>query len=115
VGFLLNGINGDAGVAGGPLTLAVRSDGAFGQWDGGIDDLAVYNYVLSPAQIQNHFLNTTRLTITIFGTNAVIRWPAGTLQASGDAAGTYTNVGGATSPWTNSLSGPQRYYRVQLQ
>ncbi len=58
------GINGDPSVAGGPLTLAIRSDGVFGGWDGGIDELAVYNYVLNPQQIQNHFLNTSHLTIT---------------------------------------------------
>jgi len=114
VGFVQNGINGDPGVAGGPLTLAVRSDGAFGGWDGGIDELAVYNYVLSPQQIQNHFLNSTHVNIVNLGTKVVISWPIGTLQASTNVLGTYTNVGGATSPFTNAAS-PTLFYRVKLQ
>jgi hypothetical protein len=114
VGFVQNGINGDPGVAGGPLTLAVRSDGAFGDWDGGIDEVADYNYVLSPQQIQNHLLNSTHLNITSSGAKVVITWPLGTLQASTNVSGTYTNVIGATSPFTNSLS-PTLFYRAQLQ
>jgi hypothetical protein len=114
VSFLPNGINGDPSVAGGPTTLAVRSDGVFGDWDGGIQDLAVYNYVLSPAQIQNHFLNTTHVSITESGGNVVVTWPAGTLLSATSVAGPYSTVVGATSPYTNTPSG-QKYYRVQLQ
>jgi Concanavalin A-like lectin/glucanases superfamily len=115
VGFLPNGVNGDPAVAGGPITLAIRSDSVFGDWDGGIDELAVYNYVLSPAQISNHFLNTTHLTIATVGTNTVVTWPAGTLQISTNVVGIYTNVVGAASPYTNSTAGPRKFYRVQLQ
>jgi hypothetical protein len=116
LGFVQNGVNGDPSVAAGPITLAIRSDGVFGDWDGGIDDVAVYNYVLSPQQIQNHFLNTTHLTVVISGTNIVVSWPAGTLQSATNVSGPYTNVGGATSPYTNSVSGSsQRFYRAQLQ
>jgi hypothetical protein len=114
VSFLPNGINGDPAVAGGPITLAIRSDGVFGQWDGGIDELAVYNYVLSPQQIQNHFLNTTHLNIANSGGKAVVTWPVGTLQVSTNIIGTYTNVTGATSPYTNS-GASALFYRAQLQ
>ncbi len=114
MGFVPNGINGDPAVAGGPLTLAVRSDGIFGAWDGGIDEVAVYNYVLSPQQIQNHLLNSTHLDITTSGSKTVVSWPLGTLQASTSITGTYTNVVGATSPFTNSTSS-MIFYRVQLQ
>lgn len=114
VGFVPNGINGDPSVAGGPLTLAIRSDGVFGDWDGGIDEVAVYNYVLSPQQIKNHFLNSTHLSIANSGGNTVVTWPVGTLQASANVVGTYTNVTGATSPYTNSAS-PALFYRAQLQ
>jgi len=115
VSFVPNGLNGDPAVAGGPTTIAIRSDGVFGQWDGGVDDVAIYNYVLSPSQIQNHFLNTTHLTIASSGGNTVVTWPAGTLQSATNVTGTYTNVPGATSPFTNSTAGPQLYYRVKLQ
>jgi Concanavalin A-like lectin/glucanases superfamily len=115
LGFVQNGINGDPSVAGGPLTLAIRSDGVFGDWDGGIDDVAVYNYVLSPQQIQNHFLNTTHLTAKISGNNIILTWPVGTLESAATVNGTYSDMTGVTSPYTNSVSGPQQFYRVKLQ
>jgi Concanavalin A-like lectin/glucanases superfamily len=112
--FVQNGINGDPSVAGGPLTIGVRSDGAFGGWDGGFHDVAVYNYPLSATQVANHFLNATQVGITQSGGNVVITWPVGTLQASTIVTGTYTNVPGATSPYTNAISGKSTFYRVQL-
>ena len=116
VGFVQNGINGDPSVAGGPTTIAIRSDNQFGDWDGGFEDLAIYNYVLSPLQIQEHFLNTTYLTAVMSGTNVVVTWPAGTLQSATSVSGPYVNVGGASSPYTNSASvSSHLFYRVQLQ
>ena len=82
VGFIPNGINGDPAVAGGPITLGVRSDGTFGDWDGSMDEVAIYNYVLSPQQIQNHFLNTTHLVETAAGKSIVLTWATGTLQSA---------------------------------
>lgn len=114
VGFVQNGVNGDPSVAGGPLTLAIRSDGVFGGWDGGIDELAVYNYVLSPQQVENHYLNSTHLNIAQSGTNVVVTWPVGTLQVSTNVSAGYTNVTGATSPFTNSQA-PALFYRALLQ
>jgi hypothetical protein len=113
--FKPNGINGDPAVAGAATVLGQRSDFAFEAFNGAIDEVAVYNYALSAAQIKNHFLYTTVLNIAKSGNNVVLTWPAGTLQASGNVGGTYTNVAGATSPYTNSLSGSAVFYRVQLQ
>jgi len=115
LGFIQNGINGDPSVAGGPTTLAIRSDNVYGDWDGGIEDVAVYNYVLSPQQIQNHYLNTTTINIAPAGANVVLTWPVGSLQAAGAVTGTYTNVPAATSPYTNSASAHQMFYRVIVQ
>jgi hypothetical protein len=113
VGFIQNGVNGDPTINAGPTTLAVRSDGVFGDWDGGIEDVAVYNYVLSPLQIQNHFLNSTHVSITESGGKVVVTWPVGTLQSATSVAGPYSTVVGASSPYTNTPSG-QVYYRIQL-
>ncbi len=114
LGFVPNGINGDPSVAGGPITIGVRSDGVFGDWDGGVDDVAVYNYVLSAQQIQNHFLNSTHLTVAKSGGQQQITWPVGTLQSATLVQGPYTNVSGATSPFTITNSGPQKFYRVSI-
>jgi hypothetical protein len=46
----------------------------------------------------------------------VITWPTGTLQSSTNVSGPYVNVGGTpSSPYTNSVSGNQKFFRVQLQ
>lgn len=99
----------------GPLILGQRLDNAFNPFDGAIDDVAVYNKALTPQQIQEHWLNAPHLTIMSSGNNVVIQWPTGTLQSATSLAGPYTDVSGATSPYTNSVSGTQRFFRVQLQ
>ncbi len=98
-----------------PAVLGWRSDAGFNPFEGTIDDVAVYNKVLTPQQIQNHFLNTTHLTVTTSANKIVITWPTGTLQSSINVSGIYTPVIGATSPYTNSMTGPSQFYRVQLQ
>lgn len=113
--FIANGINGDPAVGGGPTTFGVRSDLIFGQWDGGIDEVAFYNYALSAGQIQNHFQNGVRLAINKVGNNVVLTWPVGTLQAAPFVTGTYTNVPAASSPFTNAVSGSAIYFRLQVQ
>jgi hypothetical protein len=99
----------------GSYTLGWRVDSGFNPFNGNMDNVAVYNKALTPSQIQNHFLNTTHLSIAGSGSNVVITWPAGTLQTSTNASGPYLNVGGATSPYTNSVGGKRNFYRVQLQ
>ena len=115
VGFIQNGVNGDPSLAAGPTTLATRSDGAFNDWDGGIEDVAVYNYVLSPQQIQNHFQNTTRLTSVSSGNSITLKWPVGTLQSATNVSGPYVNVIGATAPsFSTSTALPHVFYRVSI-
>jgi hypothetical protein len=114
-GFQQNGINGDPAVAGAPTVLGQRSDYAFDPFYGAIDEVAVYNYALSPQQIQDHFLYTTLLNISRAGNNAILTWEGGTLQAAPAVTGTYTNVPGATSPYTNAIGGSAKYFRVKLQ
>jgi hypothetical protein len=98
-----------------PAVLGWRSDAGFNPFNGTMDDVAIYNKVLSPQQIQNHYLNTTHLSIVSSGSKIVITWPVGTLQAAPAVTGTYTNVIGATSPYTNTVSGTMLFYRAQLQ
>jgi hypothetical protein len=99
----------------GATVFGWRNPVDFQPFSGLMDDIAVYNKALTPAQIQNHFLNSTRLSIVKSGGNVVLSWPVGTLQAAGAASGVYTNVPSAVSPYTNTISGTQLYYRVQLQ
>ena len=55
------------------------------------------------------------LSITKSGDNVILTWPNGTLQESSDALSGYTDVSGATGPYTNAISGPQRFFRVKVQ
>jgi hypothetical protein len=58
-------------------------------------------------------VNSSIVTITIqhSGDNVILTWPAGTLQSSTNVAGPYSNVLGATSPYTNSVSGTE-FFRI---
>ncbi len=114
-----DGISGDGTLAVSPglgsTVLGQRDDLQFGTFIGTVDDTAVYNYALSPQQVQLHFLNTVKLTITKSGTNVILSWPFGTLQSAPTATGTYTNIVSATSPYTNAISGTKLFYRVKTQ
>lgn len=55
------------------------------------------------------------LTCQVSGNNLILSWPQGTLQSGGLVNGTYTNVTGATSPYTNSMSAVRQFYRVKVQ
>jgi hypothetical protein len=99
----------------GNMVFGQRVDDAFNPFSGAIDDIAVYKKALTPQQIQNHFLNTTHLTIKPVGTNVIVSWSTGTLQSATNAAGPFLNITGATSPYTNSATGKQVYFRAQLQ
>ena len=86
------------------MVLGWRSDVDFNPFAGTMDDIAVYNKALTPQQVQTHFVNTVRLTITRSGNDVVLSWPFGTLQSAPAVTGTYTNVPSATSPLTNAPS-----------
>src|SRR5208282_1580518 len=118
--FIPNGdginVDGSAGITSGlgNTVLGQRTDLAFSTFEGNIDDTAIYNYALSPQQIYLHYVNATTINIVQSGTNVVVKWPVGLLQAAGAVTGTYTNVPAATSPYTNSASAQQKFYRVMV-
>jgi len=103
------------GIGSGSFVLGQRFDDSFNPFDGIIDDVAVYNKALTAQQIQNHFLNTVRLSITNSGSSVVLTWPAGHLQSAPTADGTYTYVAGSISPYTVPATGTQQFFRVMLQ
>lgn len=107
--------NGFAVVGSSPMVLGWRSDTGFNPFEGTIDDVAVYNKALTPSQIQSHFLNTAHLTATAAGKTIVISWSSGTLQSATTVTGPYTDVAGATSPYTNVISGAQMFFRSHVQ
>lgn len=96
-------------------SLGFRFDGGGDGFDGAIDDVAFYNKALTAGQIQAHYNATVRLDLARQGNNIVLSWPFGTLQQADAVTGPYSDVNGATSPSTNSISGNVKYYRVKLQ
>lgn len=100
-----------------PLTIGVRSDG-FGPWPGSVGNVGFYGRALNAREIAEHAQNTPlNLNISKAGTDVVISWAltnvTTTLQAAPEVTGVYTNVPGATSPWTNAPAG-KTFYRIQF-
>ena len=54
------------------------------------------------------------LAIQMVSPNVILTWsqPAFSLYASPTVSGTYTNIPGATSPYTNAISGDPLYFRL---
>jgi len=84
-------------------TLSLHTDGNAGS------QIALTRINYAPS------LGSVTLSITKVGGNVVLTWPAGTLQQSPTVTGNYTNVLGATSPYTNSVSGAQSFFRIKVQ
>ena len=98
-----------------------------------IDDLAVWQRILTPLEVSGMFLAgaTNKVSFAPPVAAPIVRaalqlqqvspgqyqltWTGtgGALQASPDVAGTYTNVPGATSPYTISTAGSQLFYRLK--
>jgi uncharacterized repeat protein (TIGR03803 family) len=57
-----------------------------------------------------------QLTIIPSGANVILTWPTNaagfTLQSAPAFSSTFTNILGATSPYTNEITGPQKYFRL---
>jgi autotransporter-associated beta strand protein/uncharacterized repeat protein (TIGR03803 family) len=64
-------------------------------------------------------VNAPRLTIVPSGANVVLAWPTiapgFTLQSAPTVTGTFTNIPGATSPYTNLNTGAQKLFRLTAQ
>jgi hypothetical protein len=81
-------------------------------------DVAVFNTSLTPQQILNLYAAGVGFTIqaTPNGSGSVLlNWlPGATLQQATSVTGPYTDVAGATPPYSVSTTGPQMFYRVRL-
>jgi autotransporter-associated beta strand protein len=97
----------------GGFAVGRRADDSF-WWPGQAADVALYNHVLTPQEIQSHALNRPLVVLTPFGGGYILTWPAGTggLQAAPNVTGTYTNVPSATSPWTITPTESRLFYRI---
>ncbi|HUD46333.1 MAG TPA: LamG domain-containing protein [Candidatus Baltobacteraceae bacterium] len=111
-GFIPNGLNGDTNVAGEEEVLGQGSDGAYNGGNNGMADVAFYNYALTPAQIQLHYLNRASLTVSQANGQTIVTWPVGVLLGTSDLTQPFVPVAGAASPYTVPPGSPQFFYKV---
>ena len=95
-----------------------NNSGAFTQrLYGAVDEVMIFGRALSPAEITMIYysLPPTQLSIMRSGAATVLSWPSGTLQQADLVAGPYSDMTGVTSPYTNTSSAGQKFYRVRVQ
>jgi hypothetical protein len=92
-----------------------------------IDDLGIWRKALTPLEAASIYVAATvngqsfagtatlpPISIqTLAGGKVKLTWPVGTLTSATNVTGPYTDVIGATSPLTNTVSGA-KYYRTRL-
>jgi len=98
--------------------IANGTDGSAGRYfQGGICQVAMYNYALTPSQIRSHYytgLGGGKLTVSLSETNAILSWPGGTLQQSDTVTGNYSDITNAVSPWTVPIGAAQKFFRIKF-
>jgi hypothetical protein len=64
-----------------------------------------------------NYATTAPVTLSIAksGSDVTLTWPSGTLQSSTNAAAYYSDVSGATSPYTIPATGEKQFFRVRVQ
>ena len=97
----------------GPFTIGARSS-LSDYFDGSVDEVAFYNRALTATEVTSHYLTLPQVTIEALGGDVTLTWPFGTLQHADDVGGEYTDLPGATSPYTIPAGGTQKFYRVRL-
>ena len=117
--ILANAIQGFAGT-----TLIGQDANATARtFAGSIDDVAIFNYSMTPDQVQNLYFAGVGGPMLLFdGQN--LTWNVTllanvievvTLQQATNVKGPWTDVAGATSPWPVTTTGPGTFYRLKIQ
>jgi hypothetical protein len=86
-------------------------------FQGGVDEVVIYDYALTPAQVGNHYLQATGdsavLSIVASGGSVTVTWNAGMLEEATNINGPWTSLPTATSPRTVPATGTGKYFRVR--
>ncbi|HEX5221189.1 MAG TPA: LamG-like jellyroll fold domain-containing protein [Verrucomicrobiae bacterium] len=84
-------------------------------FNGLIDEVAVFNYSLTPAQLLSLYAAgapvPVSLSITQSGSDVTLTWGQGTLLQADEVTGPWT-TNTATSPYTTPAAGVKKFYRV---
>jgi hypothetical protein len=95
-------------------TYGFRQDAGVGA-DILVDDFKVGLSFLTVTETNTIPVNAISLQYQRVGRNLILTWsnPAFTLQSAPAATGSFTNIPSAASPYTNSLSGTARFFRLK--
>ena len=112
--FIPDGVNGDPGVGAAQSVLGQRSDLAFNGFNGGVSEVAFYNYPLTQSQITAHVTGKTGTTLTLSQAGGIttLTWPTGNLLGSTNITGPFQAVVGATSPYTVQFTNNSQFFYV---
>jgi hypothetical protein len=121
-----------AGPANGGWGFGARNDTLAAQapffW-GGIQDVAIYSYALSPATIQQHYqlglagvythVTPQPVSIQQSGGNAVLSWTAGSLESAPSLSGPWTFLTNpdssvVASPYSVAATNSQQFFQATL-
>jgi hypothetical protein len=86
---------------------------------GQIDEPMIFDRPLSLTELNALYTAATtpqvKITATLSGSNLILNWPAGTLQQADEAAGPYSDIVAATSPYSVPATAARKFYRVRVQ
>lgn len=98
--------------------MDVLTPGLDRQFQGAIDEPAIYDRALTPEEVSAHYLagagSSSDLAITVTGSAVTLTWSRGTLQEADDATGNYSDVSGAVSPYTPAILESRKFYRLKF-
>lgn len=97
--------------------LGYPTGGQDRQFNGGIDEVAIYNHALSASRIAAHYSaglgGSNPIMINPSGATGTLTWPFGTLQEATVVTGPYTDVA-VTSPYTPPAGPTKKFYRLKF-
>lgn len=71
--------------------------------------------ILSDGEVVPNQVIAASIAFSRQGNNLVLTWPTGwTLQSATNVVGPYSNVAGATSPYTNNMTMPHQFFVLRL-
>ena len=106
------GSTSDEGIGKTTVSDAYIGEGAF--FVGELDEVAVYDFALSPDQVARHYGLATSPTLDISrsGSQVQITWSQGVLLQASDLTGPWT-TNGAASPFLLTPASGRQFFRVQ--
>ena len=97
--------------------IGARGTGTERLFQGNLDEVAIYAYALSPAQVANHYLTATgqslSLSLARSGSDVILTWNAGQLEQATSVSGPWNVVVGAISPRTVPATQSAEFYRLR--